>query len=155
MNAANKSEGWKLASAAAALLMSGTAAASAFDSLDNNPDQPVKVSVCQDVPDTAFAAVSTGNENFSSVMCQVMGGTQAKALTAAAGTDLASDAVQVTYCNDVFTCAGLSACKGNANSNCAGQNTCHGIGFVGVYSDSKDISDSLCEKLGGTVLSSL
>ena len=154
MYSAKKGDGVAFAAAAAALMMSGAALAN-FDKLENNPDNPVKISVCQDVPDTQFAAVSTGNENFSSVMCQVLGGSQARALTAMAGSELASDAVKVAYCNDVFTCAGLSACKGNANANCAGQNTCHGIGFVGVYSDSEALSEALCEKLGGTVLSSL
>lgn len=154
MNSVKKSDGFTLATAAAALMMSGSAMA-AFDSLDNNPDNPVKIAVCQDVDSANFVAISTGNENFSSVMCQVLGGSQAKALSAKPDTDLAADAVKVAYCNDVFTCAGLSACKGNANASCAGQNTCHGIGFVGVYSDSDELSASLCEKLGGTVLSSL
>ncbi|ALO47329.1 hypothetical protein [Pseudohongiella spirulinae] len=140
MNSVKKSDGFTLATAAAALMMSGTAMA-AFDTLDNNPDNPVKIAVCQDVDSANFVAISTGNENFSSVMCQVLGGSQAKALSAKPDTDLAADAVKVAYCNDVFTCAG--------------QNTCHGIGFVGVYSDSDELSASLCEKLGGTVLSSL
>lgn len=154
MNSVKKSDGFTLATAAAALMMSGSALA-AFDSLDNNPDNPVKIAVCQDVESANFVAISTGNDNFSSVMCQVLGGSQAKALSAKPDTDLGADAVKVAYCNDVFTCAGLSACKGNANASCAGQNTCHGIGFVGVYSDSEELSASLCEKLGGTVLSSL
>ena len=158
VNRTKMSDGFKLATAAAALLMTGSAVA-AFDSLENNPDNPVKISVCQDIQNdgkaAGFVAVSTGNENFSAVMCQVLGGTQAKALTAAPASDLAADAVKVAYCNDVFTCAGLSACKGNANASCAGQNTCHGIGFVGVYSSDEALSESLCAKLGGTVLSSL
>jgi hypothetical protein len=55
----------------------------------------------------------------------------------------------------LFTCAGLIACNGNSNAACAGKNSCHGIGFVGVYSGSEELSNALCEKLGGSALSSL
>ena len=171
-----KTDGFTLASAAAALMMSGTGMA-AFDVDSKNPEAPIKISLCQSIhaagqsackglgndagaganssSDVGFVAVSTGNANFSAAMCQVMGGSEAAQLTAMPDTELAEEAVYVAYCNDVFTCAGLSACKGNANTNGAGQNTCHGIGFVGVYTGDKALSDSLCEKLGGTVLSSL
>ena len=149
-----KTDGISLATAAAALLMTGSAFA-AFDTLDNNPENPVKMAVCENVPGSDLVAIATGNENFSAVMCQVLGGSMAKALTATPTTDLLADAVKVAYCNDVFTCAGLSACKGNANAACAGLNSCHGIGFVGVYSNDEELSKSLCEKLGGSVLTSL
>lgn len=149
-----KTDGISLATAAAALLMASSSMA-VFENLDNNPDNPVKMAVCENVEGADFVAVTTGNENFSAVMCQVLGGAAAKALSAKPDTNLLEDAVKVAYCNDVFTCAGLSACKGNANAACAGQNTCHGIGFVGVYSNDEGLSQSLCEKLGGTVLSSL
>lgn len=172
----NRTDGFTLASAAAALLMSGSGMA-AFDTANKDPDAPVKISLCQSVHaagqsackglgndagagqntcgGVGFVAVSTGNANFSAAMCQVMGGSEAESMTAMPDTELGGEAVQVAYCNDVFTCAGLSACKGNDNPNGAGQNTCHGIGFVGVYTGDKALSDSLCEKLGGTVLSSL
>lgn len=171
-----KTDGFTLASAAAALMMSGSGMA-AFDVESKNPDAPIKISLCQSVHaagqsackglgneagaganscgGVGFVAVSTGNANFSAAMCQVMGGSEVANLTASPETTLAEEAVHVAYCNDVFTCAGLSACKGNANASCAGQNTCHGIGFVGVYTGDKALSESLCEKLGGTVLSSL
>ena len=171
-----KTDGFTLASAAAALMMS-SAGIAAFDVDSKDPEAPVKISLCQSVhaagqsackglgndagaganasADTGFVAVATGNANFSAAMCQVMGGSEAASLTAMPDTELAEEAVHVAYCNDVFTCAGLSACKGNANNSCAGQNTCHGIGFVGVYTGDKALSESLCEKLGGTVLSSL
>lgn len=148
-------EGIRMASAAAALLVAGTATDTLAQS--DAAEGPVKVSHCEGVPGTVDgrATITTGNANFSSVMCQVAGGSEASAATAAPGEHPEGAPEVVTYCNDVFTCAGLSACKGNDNAACAGQNDCHGIGFVGVYSAEKSISDSLCEKLGGTVLSSL
>lgn len=154
----NRSDGIKMASAAA-LLLAGCSdeTSSAAQTGADNGEGPVKVSHCQDVenaPD-GVATITTGNANFSAVMCQVLGGTEATAATAAPGAQPDGAPAAVTYCNDVFTCAGLSACAGNDNAACAGQNDCHGIGFVGVYSAEKSVSDSLCEKLGGTVLSSI
>ncbi|MGM0631709.1 MAG: hypothetical protein ACQETO_00890 [Pseudomonadota bacterium] len=148
-----RSDGIKMASAAAALLAGISTGQAATDS----DEGPVKVSHCQDVenaPD-GIATITTGNANFSAVMCQVLGGSEASASAAAPGEHPDGAPQAMTHCNDVFTCAGLSACKGNDNAACAGQNDCHGIGFVGVYSAEKSVSDSLCEKLGGTVLSSI
>ena len=169
-----KIDGYTLASAAAALLMSGSGMA-AFDVSHNNADDPVKISVCQNAhgagqsackgfgndagagsnscSGAGFVAISSGNENFSAALCQFIGGTEVSSITATPETSLSDDAVKVAYCNDVFTCAGLSACKGNANAACAGQNGCHGIGFVGVYSGDEALSSELCAKLGGSVVS--
>jgi len=173
--AMQKTDGISMATAAAALMMAGHVSAG-IDVNNNNAEEPVKISVCQDLhgagqsacngvgnsagagensDGSGFVALSSGNDAFSAALCQFAGGTEATAATAPAEASLAGDAVEVTYCNDVFTCAGLSACKGNDNPNGAGQNTCHGIGFVGIYSGEKALSDQLCEKLGGTVLSSL
>jgi hypothetical protein len=167
-------DGFSLATAAAALLMSGSSLAQ-LSADQTNPDDPVKISVCQNAHAAGqsackgfgndagaganscgamgFVAITTGNSAFSSAMCQVVGGTEAASLTAAAEFTLSDNAVSVAYCNDVFTCAGLSACKGNNNAAGAGKNSCHGIGFIGIYSGSAELSESLCAKLGGTVLS--
>lgn len=167
-------DGFSLATAAAALLMSGASLAE-LSADQTNPDDPVKISVCQSAhaagqsackgfgnaagaganscSGVGFVAITTGNGAFSSAMCQVIGGTEAASLTAAAEFTLSDDAVSVAYCDDVFTCAGLSACKGNNNPAGAGKNSCHGIGFVGIYSGSAELSASLCQKLGGNVLS--
>lgn len=167
-------DGFSLASAAAALMMSGASMAD-LSADQTNPEDPVKISVCQNAHaagqsackgfgndagaganscgGVGFVAITTGNGAFSSAMCQVVGGTEAASLTAAAEFTLSDDAVSVAYCSDVFTCAGLSACKGNNNAAGAGKNSCHGIGFVGIYSGNAELSESLCAKLGGTVLS--
>lgn len=171
-----RTDGFSLATAAAALLMSGSAMAT-LDVNQTNPDDPVKISVCQNISAegqsackgfgndasaganscsaAGFVAITSGNGAFSAALCQVLGGTQAASLTSKANFNLGETAVSVTYCNDVFTCAGLSACKGNSNAACAGKNSCHGVGFVGVYSGSEELSASLCQKLGGSALSSL
>jgi hypothetical protein len=171
-----RTDGFSLATAAAALLMSGSGMAE-LDVSQTNPDDPIKISVCQNVSGegqsackgfgndagaganscsaVGFVALTSGNGAFSAALCQVLGGTQAASLTAKPDFTLGETAVSVTYCNDVFTCAGLSACKGNSNAACAGKNSCHGIGFVGVYSGSEELSNALCEKLGGSALSSL
>lgn len=172
-----KTDGFTMASAAAALLMTAPAMA-AFDPATAESDDPVRIAICENVHDAGqsackgfgndagagnnscsgvgFVAISSGNDNFSSVLCQVLGGNAVGTVAAAEDNKLAElDGVQITYCNDVFTCAGLSACKGNGNPEGPGVNTCHGIGFVGVYSGDASLSDSLCEKLGGTILSSL
>src|SRR5690606_14757418 len=171
-----KTDGFSLATAAAALLMSGSTMAE-LTADQTNPDDPVKISVCQNVhaagqsackgfgndagagknscSSSGFVAITTGNANFSAVMCQVLGGTEVAQLTAPDGFNFKEEAVSVAYWNDVFTCAGLSACKGNNNDAGGGKNSCHGIGFVGVYSGNAELSNALCEKLGGNVLSSL
>ena len=96
-----KTDGFSLATAAAALLMSGSTMAE-LTADQTNPDDPVKISVCQNVH-----------------------------------------------------AAGQSACKGFGNDAGAGKNSCHGIGFLGVYTGNAELSNALCEKLGGNVLSSL
>ncbi|MEX1198676.1 MAG: hypothetical protein WEB57_12550 [Pseudohongiellaceae bacterium] len=155
----NRSDGIKMASAAALLLagFSDETSTVAQARTDDGAEGPVKVSHCQNVEDTpdGVATITTGNANFSAVMCQVLGGSEASASTARPGHHPEGAPVAVTWCNDVFTCAGLSACKGNDNAACAGQNDCHGIGFVGVYTKDESYSDILCEKLGGTVLPSI
>jgi len=155
----NKSDGITLASAAAALMMSSamlSAAAAADDAT------PVKVSQCQGLVQSSsdgIVSISSGHEMLSKSLCERLGGTQVGSLALAAaaqsGPVESEQAVQVTYCNDLFTCSGFSACKGNNNANCAGKNGCHGIGFVGISSGDLKLSQQLCEKLGGAVLSSL
>ena len=61
----------------------------------------------------------------------------------------------MAYCNDLFSCNTFSACKGNGNDNCAGKNSCHGIGFVAIATGSMTVSEQLCTKLGGKLISSL
>lgn len=173
-----KTDGFTMASAAAALLMAAPAMAG-FDPSTAESDDPVRIAICENVHDAGqsackgfgndagagnnscsgagFVAISSGNDNFSSVLCEaVLGGNLAANATATEDNTLAElDGVHITYCNDVFTCAGLSACKGNGNPAGPGVNTCHAIGFVGVYTGDASLSDALCEKLGGTILSSL
>lgn len=150
------SDGIKLASAAA-LLLAGAATQSTVvhAEMATGGEGPVKVAHCEGVSDSGLVSISTGNQNFSNAMCQVLGGTAVGALAMAPGEHVGGEETAITYCNDVFTCAGLSACAGNDNAACAGQNDCHGIGFVGVYSSDKSLSDELCTRLGGTVLSSI
>lgn len=156
MQSMKRSDGIKLASAAAALMLAGCGTDDSTASAEESAEGPVKVSQCEGVEGaTGLVSISSGNQAFSSVLCQVAGGTEAGTMSMAAGEHITGTAAELTYCNDVFTCAGLSACKGNDNAACAGQNDCHAIGFVGVYSSDKSLSDSLCEKLGGTVLSSI
>lgn len=175
----NKSDGITLASAAAALMVS-----SAMLSAPAVADEasPVKISQCQGLSSCngqsackgfgndkfagqnscsgiGFVGISSGHEMLSKSLCERLGGTQVGSLAIAPaaqfGPEESQPAIQVTYCNDVFTCSGFSACKGNANTNCAGKNSCHGIGFVGISSGDLKLSQQLCEKLGGAVLSSL
>lgn len=150
------SDGIKLASAAALLLAGCTTEnATASAEVATGGEGPVKVAHCEGVVENDLVSISSGNQNFSNTMCMVLGGSAAGELAMQPGEHVGGGALQVTYCNDVFTCAGLSACKGNDNAACAAQNDCHAIGFVGVYSSEKSLSDELCVKLGGTVLSSL
>lgn len=179
----HKTDGISLASAAAALLMSSAmlpAMAAANTDLPVKTSQCQGLtschgqSACKAFGNTAgpgenscsavgFVAISSGHEMLSKSLCERLGGTQVGSLAQAPGAkigdalveDAASNPVQVAYCNDVFTCNGFSACKGNGNDNCAGINTCHGIGFVGISSGDLELSKQLCEKLGGSVLSSL
>ena len=104
-------------------------------------------------------AISSGHELLSKSLCERAGGQQVGAAQVAPGAAIApagaAKATELAYCNDLFTCNSFSACKGNSNPNCAGKNTCHGIGFVGISSADLELSKQLCEKLGGSVLSSL
>ena len=154
----NKSDGITLASAAAALMMS-SAMFSAPAAADETT--PVKISQCQGfVPDgEGLVSISSGHEMLSKSLCERLGGTQTGSLAVAAAAQInpeqSQQPVETAYCNDLFTCNGFSACKGNGNANCAGKNSCHGIGFVGISSADLKLSQQLCEKLGGAVLSSL
>ncbi len=150
------SDGIKLASAAA-LLLAGCSSdnVTAAAEMQTGGEGPVKVAHCEGVIDNGHVSISTGNDAFSSAMCTVLGGSAVGSLATQPGEHVGGEVMQVTYCNDVFTCAGLSACAGNDNAACAGQNDCHGIGFVGVYTPEKSLSDELCVKLGGTVLTAI
>jgi hypothetical protein len=153
----NKSDGITLASAAAALMMSSALFSSPALADEANT---VKVSQCQGLnpdSDDSLVGISSGHEMLSKSLCERLGGTQVSSLAIAppAQTAPTEKAIEVAYCNDLFTCNGFSACKGNGNANCAGKNSCHGIGFVGISSSDLKLSQQLCEKLGGAVLSSL
>jgi hypothetical protein len=155
----NKSDGITLASAAAALLMS-SAMLSAPAAADEA--SPVKVTQCQGLVQSsseAIVGISSGHEMLSKSLCERLGGTQVGSLALAPAAQISpaesEQATEIAYCNDLFTCSGFSACKGNGNANCAGKNSCHGIGFVGISSSDLKLSQQLCEKLGGAVLSSL
>jgi hypothetical protein len=152
----NKSDGVSLATAAAALLMSSAFSAPA--AVADEPEQTVKVSQCSGLT-SGLVGISSGHEMLSKSLCERLGGTQAASVALTPGAKIGpaetQEAVQIAYCNDVFTCSGFSACKGNNNANCAGKNSCHGIGFVGISSGDLALSKQLCEKLGGAVLSSL
>ncbi len=156
----NRSDGITLASAAAALMMTSAILSAAAVADEANP---VKVSQCQGLGQNSsgdgLVSISSGHEMLSKSLCERLGGTQSGSIALAPATQLNPEAnpqaVQVAYCNDLFTCNGFSACKGNGNANCAGKNSCHGIGFVGISSSDLKLSQQLCEKLGGAVLSSL
>ena len=176
----NRTDGFTLASAAAALMMSSAMVASAPAQAADAP--AVKVSQCQGLASChgqsackgfgnanaagknscsgiGFVGISSGHEMLSKSLCERLGGTQVGSIAlepaAKVGPVETADAVQVAYCNDLFTCAGFSACKGNGNDNCASKNSCHGIGFVGISSGDIKLSQQLCEKLGGALISSL
>lgn len=172
-------DGFALASAAAALLGSAVFIAPAQAQAADEAGA-VKVSQCQGLTSChgqsackgfgndagagqnscsgiGFVSFSTGHALLSKSLCERLGGTQVGSLELqpAAARPEEGSAVQMAYCNDVFTCNTFSACKGNGNNECAGKNTCHGIGFVGISSGDLKLSQQLCEKLGGAVLSSL
>lgn len=168
-------DGFKLASSAAALLVA-TAALSA-QATAQDAAEPVKVSQCSGLTSCSgesackgfgndagagknscsgvgFVSFSSGHAMVSKSLCDKLGGTEVASISAAPAAAVV-EGVQVAYCNDLFTCNTFSACKGNGNDNCAGQNTCHGIGFVAVATGSMELSQQLCTKLGGSIISEL
>ncbi|MDX1491595.1 MAG: hypothetical protein R3332_09920 [Pseudohongiellaceae bacterium] len=171
-----KLDGMTLASSAAALLMASagmTGSALAQDMAD----QPVKVSQCQNLTSCkgqsackgfgndagagenscngiGFVSFASGHAMVSKSFCDKLGGTEVASLSEAPETP-AKEGVEVAYCNDLFSCNGFSACKGNGNDNCAGKNSCHGIGFVAISSGDMSVSEQLCSKLGGNIISGL
>lgn len=146
-------DGLKLASSAAALMFA-TAALSSGTQADEVVE-PVKISQCEGLsPDGSLVSFSSGHAMVSKSFCDKLGGTQVGAISAAAQAPVAAG-IQVAYCNDLFSCNTFSACKGNGNDSCAGQNSCHGIGFVAIATGDMSLSEQLCGKLGGNLISEL
>jgi hypothetical protein len=146
-------DGLKLASSAAALMLA-TAALSSSTHADDVAE-PVKISQCQGISaDDSLVSFSSGHAMVSKSFCDKLGGTQVAAISAVAQAPVAAG-VQVAYCNDLFSCNTFSACKGNGNDSCAGLNTCHGIGFVAIATGDMSLSEQLCGKLGGNLISEL
>lgn len=146
-------DGLKLASSAAALLVASVAMSSATQA--EEVAEPVKVSQCQGLEGAnGIVSFASGHAMVSKSFCDKLGGTQVATTSLPAQAPVAAG-VQVAYCNDLFSCNTFSACKGNGNDNCAGQNTCHGIGFVAISSSDMSISEQMCGKLGGNLISAL
>jgi opacity protein-like surface antigen len=146
-------DGLKLASSAAALLVAAAAMSSATHAAD--VEEPVKVSQCQGIEGISdIVSFTSGHAMVSKSLCDKLGGNQIATASVPAQAPVPTG-VQVAYCNDLFSCNTFSACKGNGNDNCAGQNTCHGIGFVAILSSDMSISEQLCGKLGGNLISAL
>lgn len=146
-------DGFKLATSAAALLLA-SAALSANTQADDVVG-PVKISQCEGVsPDGSIVSFSSGHAMVSKIFCDTLGGTQLAAISSVAQAPIA-EGVQVAYCNDLFSCNTFSACKGNGNDACAGQNSCHGIGFVAIATGDMSLSEALCSQLGGNLISKL
>lgn len=168
-------DGFKMASSAAALLLASagmSAGASAAEVAE-----PVKVSQCQGLTSChglsackgfgneagagknscsgiGFVSFASGHAMVSKSFCDKLGGKEVASVSAVpAAAPL--EGVQVAYCNDLFSCNTFSACKGNGNDNCAGKNSCHGIGFVTIATGDMTLSEQLCSKLGGNLISSL
>lgn len=169
------SDGIKIASSAAALLMATTALSGAAQAAD--VAEPVKVSQCQGLTscngqsackgfgNTAgagknscagigFVSFASGHAMVSKSFCDKLGGKEVGTVSEAPHAPVV-EGVQVAYCNDLFSCNTFSACKGNGNDNCAGQNSCHGIGFVAIATGDMKLSEQLCSKLGGNLISEL
>lgn len=167
--------GIKLASSAAALLMASAGLSGLAHAQDT--EQPVKVSQCQNLTSCngqsackgfgnelgagkntcsgmGFVSFSSGHALVSKSFCDKLGGTEVASVSAAPQASVMAG-VQVAYCNDLFSCNGFSACKGNGNDNCASKNSCHGIGFVAIASGDISVSEQLCSKLGGNLISEL
>lgn len=147
----NTSDGLKLASSAAALLFATTALSTSVQAQD--VAEPVKVSQCEGVAD-GIVTFASGHAMISKSFCDRLGGTEVGTVSLPAQAPV-PEGVQVAYCNDLFSCNTFSACKGNGNDNCAGINSCHGIGFVAISSSDMSISEQLCSKLGGNLISEL
>lgn len=146
-------DGLKLASSAAALMLA-TAGLSSSTQADGVAE-PVKISQCQGVSeDGSLVSFSSGHAMVSKSFCDKLGGTQIAAVSSVPQAPVAMG-VQVAYCNDLFSCNTFSACKGNGNESCAGQNSCHGIGFVAIATGDMSLSEQLCGKLGGNLISEL
>lgn len=167
------SDGIKIASSAAALLMATTALSGATHAAD--VATPVKISQCQGIAaagqsackgfgntagagknaaDTGFVSFASGHAMVSKSFCDKLGGKEVGAISEVPQAPIA-EGVQVAYCNDLFSCNTFSACKGNGNDNCAGKNSCHGIGFVAIATGDMTLSEQLCSKLGGNLISEL
>lgn len=152
----NKPDGMTLATAAAALLMSSTVLSPA--ALAEEDAEPVKVSHCQGIEGASgVVAISSGHAMLSRSLCQRAGGEEMASISVTIGANISQNpaVTEVSYCNNLFTCNAFSACKGNGNANCAGKNSCHGIGFVGISNSDLQLTQQLCEKLGGSLISSL
>ena len=146
-------DGLKLASSAAALLLA--AAGLSANTQADGVDEPVKISQCQGISeDGSLVSFSSGHAMVSKSFCDKLGGTQVAAVSSVPQAPVAMG-VQVAYCNDLFSCNTFSACKGNGNDSCAGQNSCHGIGFVAIATGDMTLSEQLCGKLGGNLISGL
>jgi len=147
-------DGLKLASSAAALLLASAAISSGAQA-EEGIATPVKVSQCHGIADVGeVVGFASGHAMISKSFCSKLGGTEVDTLEFPAQVPTPVG-VQVAYCNDLFSCNTFSACKGNGNDNCAGQNSCHGIGFVAISSSDMSISEQMCSKLGGNLISSL
>lgn len=170
------SDGFKIASSAAALLMA-TTALSSLSHADDGVAEPIKVSQCQGLTSCngqsackgfgnteaagkntcagiGFVSFASGHAMISKSLCDKLGGKEVGTVSTAPAAP-AAEGVQIAYCNDLFSCNTFSACKGNGNDNCAGQNSCHGIGFVAIASGDMSLSEQLCGKLGGNLISEL
>jgi|SRR5690606_14097409 len=152
-------DGFKLATSAAALLVAGAAFSANADGA--GVEGPVKISQCSGVAGEGqgfgtdnLVSFSSGHAMVSQSFCDKLGGTQVAAVSEPPATPAAAG-IEVAYCNDLFSCNTFSACKGNGNDNCAGINTCHGIGFVGIASADITLSEQLCSKLGGNLITEL
>jgi len=146
-------DGLKLASSAAALLVA-TVALNASTYADEAVE-PVKISQCEGLsPEGSLVSFSSGHAMVSKSFCDKLGGKQIGAISSAPKAPIAAG-IQVAYCNDLFSCNTFSACKGNGNDSCAGQNSCHGIGFVAIATGDMSLSEQLCSKLGGNLISEL
>ncbi len=169
------SDGIKIASSAAALWMATSALSGV--TFAQEVAEPVKISQCQGLTSChgqsackgfgntvgagknscagiGFVSFASGHAMVSKSFCDKLGGKEVASVTAAPAAAVA-EGVKVAYCNDLFSCNTFSACKGNGNDNCAGKNSCHGIGFVAIASGDMTLSEQLCSKLGGNLISEL
>lgn len=146
-------DGLKLASSAAALMFATVALSTGVQA--DGVAEPVKISQCEGLsPDGSIVSFSSGHAMVSKSFCDKLGGTQIGAISSAPQAPVTAG-VQVAYCNDLFSCNTFSACKGNGNDSCAGLNSCHGIGFVAIATGEMSLSEQLCGKLGGNLISGL